>query len=274
MLPKRTTQPMEKVLAMAAEGRQAKQKAIDKPSTPMEISKCTKVIVPINIEQSNNTTTPSIYRATVQTSKEEDEAAHSHAIIIESDGFEKNDIEVDDPGESSEAELDRLKKDWTSPIYAFFKPTLEIEYQDNRHCHVFKCTALGCKQKHVKSCWGEAALQTAMEYRDTAAAQDGVVKNLLETGSIKTSFERKGKEPRVEIVCWVSESLRPFETVNDQGFQKLMKTGRLEYHIPSPSTITRDIKQVFVETRKQIARVLQMPGHHLITGLMWPSPCT
>jgi hypothetical protein len=102
-------------------------------------------------------------------------------------------------------------KDWTSPIYVFFEPTLAIEYHDKRRCHVFKCAAHGCKhhirqyldkkdakstgnmRKHVKSCWGDAALQAAMDTGNTAAARDGPIKNLLETGSIKSSFERKGK---------------------------------------------------------------------------------
>ena len=137
-------------------------------------------------------------------------------------------------------------KDWTSPIYAFFEPVPEIEYHDKRRCHVFKCAARGCKhrvrryldkkdakstgnmRKHVKSCWGEAALQAAMESGNTAAAQEGVINKLLKTGSINASFEQKGKgkvtyshrqhtrsETRAEIVRWVSESLRPFETVND-----------------------------------------------------------
>lgn len=180
-------------------------------------------------------------------------------------------------------------KDWTSPIYAFFEPVPEIEYHDKRRCHVFKCAARGCKhrvrryldkkdakstgnmRKHVKSCWGEAALQAAMESGNTAAAREGVINKLLKTGSINASFEQKGKgkvtyshrqhtrsETRAEIVRWVSESLRPFETVNDRGFQNLMKTGRPEYYIPSPSTVARDVKHVFVKTRQRIARMLQV----------------
>lgn len=49
-----------------------------------------------------------------------------------------------------------------------------------------------------------------------------------------------------EIVHWVAESKRPFKIVNDHGFQSLMKTGRPEYHIPSPETVSRDVKRVFV----------------------------
>ncbi|KIK35542.1 hypothetical protein CY34DRAFT_60168, partial [Suillus luteus UH-Slu-Lm8-n1] len=62
---------------------------------------------------------------------------------------------------------------------------------------------------------------------------------------------------RAEIVHWVSESLRPFEVVKDRGFQSLMKTGRPEYYLPSPTTISRDVRLVFVWTRKRIAKMLQ-----------------
>ncbi|KAG2085775.1 uncharacterized protein F5147DRAFT_748661 [Suillus discolor] len=188
-------------------------------------------------------------------------------------------------------------KDWSSPIYAFFEPTPAIEYHDKRRCHVFKCAAHGCKhhirryldkkdakstgnmRKHVKSCWGEAALQAAMDL-------DGPIKTLLETGSIKTSFERKGKgkvtyshrqhtraETRAEVVRWVSESLRPFEMVNDQGFQNLMKTRRPEYYLPSPSTVACNVKQDFVKTWKRIANMLQnYEGELNFATDAWTSP--
>ena len=61
-----------------------------------------------------------------------------------------------------------------------------------------------------------------------------------------------------EIVRWVAESKRPFEIVNDRGFQSLMKTGRPGYHIPSADTVSRDTKQVFVQARKRIAKMLQV----------------
>ncbi|KIJ21100.1 hypothetical protein PAXINDRAFT_66312, partial [Paxillus involutus ATCC 200175] len=39
----------------------------------------------------------------------------------------------------------RLKKGWTSHIYAFFKPTPVIKYIDGQRCHAFKCLGKGCK---------------------------------------------------------------------------------------------------------------------------------
>lgn len=59
-----------------------------------------------------------------------------------------------------------------------------------------------------------------------------------------------------EIVRWVAENLRPFNIVNDRGFRSLMKTGRPNYHIPSPATVSRDVKLVFAKTRERVACML------------------
>ena len=69
---------------------------------------------------------------------------------------------------------------------------------------------------------------------------------------------------RVEIVRWVSENLRPFNIVNDRASQCLMKTGRPGYHIPSASTVARDVKTVFARTRKTIATMLQVQELNLM----------
>jgi len=37
-----------------------------------------------------------------------------------------------------------------------------------------------------------------------------------------------------------------------------MKTGRPEYYIPSPSTVSRDVRMVFARTRQRIASMLQV----------------
>ncbi|KAG2342366.1 hypothetical protein BDR05DRAFT_976514 [Suillus weaverae] len=163
----------------------------------------------------------------------------------------------------------------------FFKPIPSIEYTDGCCSHVFKCMAKGCKQhvccyldtgdarstgnmaKHAKTCWGEAAYQAAQGSGTAKSAHETVVRSILQTGSITSAFERKGKgkvtyshrqhsktEAHAEIVQWVVESLQPFETVNDHGFQALMKTRRPEYHIPSPLTVSQDVKLVFSNVRQ------------------------
>jgi hypothetical protein len=66
------------------------------------------------------------------------------------------------------------------------------------------------------------------------------------------------KSYRAEIMHWVSESKRPFKIVKDHGFQKLMKTGWPEYHIPSPETVSHDVKKVFLHVRKRMAKMLEV----------------
>ncbi|KAG1812877.1 uncharacterized protein BJ212DRAFT_1275930 [Suillus subaureus] len=171
--------------------------------------------------------------------------------------------------------VERLMKDWTSPIYAFFEPTPGIEYHNGCHCHVFKCTVPGCKHcvwqyldkkdvkstgnmcKHVKSCWGQAALQVAMEY--------GVVKSLLDTRSIQMSFNHKGKG---KVVYSHHQ-----HTWTETRFA-LMKTGWPKYHILSPLTVAHDVKQVFVKTCKQIVQMLQQNYDGELNFVMdaWTSP--
>lgn len=63
---------------------------------------------------------------------------------------------------------------------------------------------------------------------------------------------------RAEMVRWIAESLRPFSIVKDRGFLSLMKTGRPEYWLPSPSTLARDVRQVFIKCRARISTMLQV----------------
>jgi len=53
-------------------------------------------------------------------------------------------------------------------------------------------------------------------------------------------------ETKAAIVRWVCESLCPFDIVKDTYFLVLMKTGRPGLYIPSPLTVSRDVRLVFV----------------------------
>jgi hypothetical protein len=59
-------------------------------------------------------------------------------------------------------------------------------------------------------------------------------------------------------VRWVAENMRPFGIVKDRGFQNLMKTGQPGYYIPSPNTVSHDVKKVFIMCRQRIAKMLQV----------------
>lgn len=174
-------------------------------------------------------------------------------------------------------------------MYAFFTaPTVAYPAPGDRLAHAFRCVATGCKkvihrfvdtrdvsstsnlQRHVRSCWGEDVLDAAMEAKDLDEVREKIVASIKKNGKITTVFERKGKgetyshqpftkiETRTECVKWCAEALHPFRIVRDRGFLRLMKTGRPGYYVPSPSTVSRDVKVVFVRTRSRVARFLRV----------------
>lgn len=110
-----------------------------------------------------------------------------------------------------EYKIERLMKDWNSPVYAFFNPTPQIIEIDGRRAHDFKCQAKRCKtkvrryldkgdarstgnmRKHVRSCWGDEVLKAADQAKNANEVRQKIVGNFLRNGSITTSFERNGK---------------------------------------------------------------------------------
>ena len=106
-------------------------------------------------------------------------------------------------------------KEWSSPIYVFFKQTPRIEYVEDRRAHVFVCAAGRCKgknkravrrfldkgdrkstsnlRKHAKICWGSEAVEAADNTRDVDAAREILSKAKLRDGSITAEFKRIGK---------------------------------------------------------------------------------
>jgi len=115
---------------------------------------------------------------------------------------------------------ERLSKDWTSPVYVFFKPTPAIEYINDCRVHVFECGAKRCHghgngrhvrryldtgdakstsnlRKHAKICWGEEAVAAADSTRDVNAAREALGKMKNVDGSITAVFKRIAKGGKV-----------------------------------------------------------------------------
>jgi hypothetical protein len=67
--------------------------------------------------------------------------------------------------------------------------------------------------------------------------------------------------------------MQPFNIVSDHGFNCLMKMGRPSQYIPSPSTVSRDVKIVLKKTRQRISKMLQEHNEALSFATdAWTSP--
>ncbi|KJA19983.1 hypothetical protein HYPSUDRAFT_143043 [Hypholoma sublateritium FD-334 SS-4] len=166
--------------------------------------------------------------------------------------------------------LERMMAKWNTPIYAFWTPIPTIGYDDGHRYHEFKCfkkscsksvrrfldksdaTSTGNLHRHTKACWGADIVHLAMNAGNVENARNVLSKS--KDGSIAEAFRKAGKEQvtyshrqhmkmetRAEIVRWVTENARPYSIVKDRGFKNLMKTGRPEYYLPSPHTVSRDV---------------------------------
>jgi hypothetical protein len=172
---------------------------------------------------------------------------------------------------------------------------------------------MGNLWKHTKLCWGEETVAAADNMKDIHVALKALEKKSVDS-SITSAFEHvsKGKVTyshhqyntaeawwvlsdsciswshsvytSAKIVQWIAESKRPFQIVNDCGFQSLMKAGIPGYCIPSAETVSHDVKTVFTRVRKNTAKMLQVisvtlsRGHHILTrnfpGIQWqPELC-
>jgi hypothetical protein len=140
--------------------------------------------------------------------------------------------------------------------------------------------------QHAKRCWGAEVIASADNAKNANDVCNTTIKGILDPQLIMAAFKQQGKdkvtflhrqhtkmELRAEIVQWVVESKRPFNIVSDCGFQKLMKTRRLEYYIPSLATVSRDVKKVFTNAQKHITKMLQEHEGTLSFAMdAWTSP--
>ncbi|KAG6824325.1 hypothetical protein H0H92_007188, partial [Tricholoma furcatifolium] len=215
------------------------------------------------------------------------------------------DVEILVQEEVDHLELEKMQKGWHTSVYALFKPDPKIIYdKSGRKSHVFACTAKGCRtkvtryldtkdvqstsnmRKHVRKCWGEDVLEATDSAKNKNIARKDVIEKYKKNGSITVAFKRKGNgnityshrqhtktQTRTKIVHWVTESYRLFAIVKDRGFNCLMKTGRPGYYLPHPTTVSRNVKTVFLRARKWIGRMLQEYNGHLSFATdAWTSP--
>ena len=106
---------------------------------------------------------------------------------------------------------ERLKKDWTAPIYAFYQPIPSVDHDNRWRFHEFTCAAIGCKKKvrryldkkdsnstgnlrkHAKQCWRVETLAATDQTKNASEARASVTNLVSKNGLITAIFERLGK---------------------------------------------------------------------------------
>ena len=111
--------------------------------------------------------------------------------------------------------IERLSKEWTAPIYAFFHATPVVKYISARRVHGFQCLAKQCMakngrevrryldtsdrkstsnlRKHAKVCWGSEEIDAADQTKNADAARRVIDVSKFKDGTLTASFMRIGK---------------------------------------------------------------------------------
>ncbi|KAG6807073.1 hypothetical protein H0H92_008924, partial [Tricholoma furcatifolium] len=203
--------------------------------------------------------------------------------------------EVGSTAEDDQAELEHLQATWCSPVYGFFKPEVKVVYDGKRKAHVFYCAAKKCKTtsyvKHYQDSKDHSATSNLKTHATKCfvevikAAFTGDSATVCD-GSIFAAFACQGQQPisvsycaltsdetRVRIALWCAESSRPMKIVRDCQFTMLILAGRPTTTIPSPTTVSRDIKAAFEACRSQIDNILwKHEGHVHFATDAWTLP--
>jgi len=125
-------------------------------------------------------------------------------------------------------------------------------------------------------CFGEDAVKQAFEgkaFKDSSA-------------SVFESFARQGQKPvtvshrsltnpeaRAHLVKWIAENNRPANILIDRELITILTAGRPHITVPSPKTVTRDVKASFEACRERIGKLLrEHPGRLHFGTDAWTSP--
>jgi len=105
--------------------------------------------------------------------------------------------------------LERLKANWRSPVYGFFKPKILIDYDNGRKYHFFQCAAKRCKGKvkgvrhyqdsqdqsatsnlktHVTRCFGADAIDSAFNQTPSTAPSKSIFATFAHLSQKAVSF--------------------------------------------------------------------------------------
>jgi hypothetical protein len=149
---------------------------------------------------------------------------------------------------------ERLAKDWTSPIYAFFHPCPTVETVNGRRCHEFICAAQYCKGKggrarvvrrfldtsdakstgnlwkHARMCWGTEIVEQADGAKDISSIRTGLAAaKTLKNGSITASFQpqMKGKMTYMSRQYTYKEARYVGHQVRTYGTLTIIRQGRI-----------------------------------------------
>jgi len=187
-----------------------------------------------------------------------------------------------------------LQTNWHSAVYGFFQAKVSVGHDEGHKYHFFKCASVKCKGK------GQKGVRHYLDLKDHAVkcfGQDAVKATFKKTQSggrdvsIFTVFAHQGQQPvkishrthiteesrwvldsyfecshlrnnRAHIVRWCAKNNCPHRIIKDCQFEILMKAGQPGTSLPSPITVSCNIKAAFEHCRECIDKGKTSDWYH------------
>lgn len=159
---------------------------------------------------------------------------------------------------------------WKSEVYDHFNspPVIFVEKGIVKYKFVCKTNPTIDPVTRVRHDRSTSNLNRHVERCSSRLAPAGQRINEFAHGSTYSKAEL-----RYLITLWVSSCHRPFAIINDPPLQRILKMLFAKVDIPSPSTVSRDVKEAFTIAKKNVGSILQSYSGKLHIGVDgWTSP--
>ena len=79
----------------------------------------------------------------------------------------------------------------------------------------------------------------------------------------------------MKLALWVARRHRPYAIISDPELIDILTDLNSKVIVPSPSTVSRDVREIYAMSRKGIVTILQVWFHYksLLNGMTW-HPCS
>ncbi|GJE85026.1 hAT transposon family protein [Phanerochaete sordida] len=160
---------------------------------------------------------------------------------------------------------------WRSSVYDHFEPP-EIIVVDGEIKYKFICKTSPSTKPLTRARWDDSTSNLVRHVNAcNKSSKPPPGQKAIDDFAQGTTYNPA--KFRVKLNIWIARRHRPYNIVQDPEFLELLRMLNAKVEVPHPTTISRDIREIFTITREAVGKMLQEhPGrlHLCLDG--WTSP--
>ena len=114
--------------------------------------------------------------------------------------------------------------------------------------------------------------QYEKEKGKTSSSKQPTIKSVLEQATPLQRDSRRWNQLTESVCYFIAKDIQPIDTVNDEGFQAMIKTFEPRYTVPDRKTFAMNyLPKMYATEKKRISNLLQKSPHFSCTTDIWTS---